>query len=211
MTIEHEQHLFFFCLLVRTDSRLEKELLFCFLSATLGIVYEICQTVTQNGPYNIFYSCDFFFLHQIVGETTHNFPNFPGRQIAEIYNQRCLLVLLFFKFKTCPRKCNEDRWTQDFLGVSKNKTKRIRALMQMCYLQRKPKSGREYDCLPTQTPNSRQNRWGKQQQQGTCGTRWIKAGKTTKKRKVFYLCWRQIGLYTGNTSVSSRSRETEWT
>lgn len=153
MTIVHEHHLF--VLVCWSVQIVEKELLFCFLSATLGIVYEICQTVTQNGPYYIFYSCDFFFLHQIVGETTHNFPNFPGRQIAEIYNKRCLLVLLFFLYsKQCSRKCNED----EFLGVSKNKTKRIRALMQMCYLQRKPKSGREDDGLPTQTPNSRQNR-----------------------------------------------------
>lgn len=59
-TVVHEHHLFF-GLLVCTDSRLEKELLFCFLAATLGIVYEICQAVTQNGPYYIFCSCDFLF------------------------------------------------------------------------------------------------------------------------------------------------------
>lgn len=157
MTIVHECHLF--VLVCWSVQIVEKELLFCFLSATLGIVYEICQTVTQNGPYYIFYSCDFFFLHQIVGETTHNFPNFPGRQIAEIYNKRCLLVLLFFFIQNYVHenamKTDERRI---FLGSVKNKTKRIKALMRMCYLQRKPKSGREDDGLPTQTPNSRQNR-----------------------------------------------------
>lgn len=44
------------------------------------------------------------------------------------------------------------------LGPVKNKTGRIRALMRMCYLQLKPKSRWEDGWLPTQTPNSRQNR-----------------------------------------------------
>lgn len=154
----------------------------------------------------IFFSCIKLWARQHITS-----PTSLGDRLLKFTTSVVCLFYFFLNSKQRPRKCNEDRWTQDFLGVSKNKTKRIRALMQMCYLQRKPKSGREDDCLPTQTPNSRQNRWGKQQQQGTCGTRWIKAGKTTKKRKVFYLCWRQIGLYTGNTSVSSRSRETEWT
>lgn len=127
-----------------------------------------------------FTAVTFFFCIKLWARQLITSPTSLGDRQSVV----CLLYFFFYS-KLCSQKCNEDRWTEDFPGVSKNKTKRIRALMRMCYLQRKPKSGREDDGLPTQTPNSRQNRWGKPQQRGTCGTRWIKAGKTTKKWTFF--------------------------
>lgn len=114
VAIVHEHHLFF-GLLVQTDSRSEKELLFGFPSATLEIVYEICLNCHSKWPHIIYFTAVifFFFCIKLWARQQITFPTSLGDRLLKFTTSVCCLDFPFFFFffnsKLRSRKCNEDR------------------------------------------------------------------------------------------------------